>query len=137
MPAPPLALDQVVAFDLAPIGQGKTIGRLPLHHQGPLMGITHMLHELRVTKPTVSHAHRRWQCHGAPPKGSQALIEHHPRPCQFVSARRSRSYRIRPSNGKIDWHDQAAIPHDHQQQEPINARQHPFVLAAPPPANQL
>src|SRR6266545_7569333 len=27
LPAPPLALDQVMAFDLSPIGQGKAIGR--------------------------------------------------------------------------------------------------------------
>src|SRR5882672_5535034 len=31
LPAPPLALDQVVAFDLSPIGQGKAIGRFALY----------------------------------------------------------------------------------------------------------
>jgi hypothetical protein len=36
MPVPPTALDQVVAFDLSPIGQGETIGCFALYQQGAL-----------------------------------------------------------------------------------------------------
>src|SRR5512145_3374033 len=51
LPAPPLACDQVAAFALASIGQGKARGRFALYQQGTLMGIAPMLHELRVAQP--------------------------------------------------------------------------------------
>src|SRR5437667_5647593 len=99
------------------------------------MLLANMLHELRVAKPTIGNHYWRWQLQATPPKRCQALVEHHPGPTQFVPARRPRSNRIRPSNGKVHWDDQATIANDHQQQEPVNARQHTLVLAAPPPAD--
>jgi hypothetical protein len=39
-------------------------------------------------------------------------------------------------NGKIDRHHQFAIANDHDQQESINAREHPMLLTAPPGAHQ-
>jgi hypothetical protein len=74
MPASPLALDQVVAFNLLPIGQSKTIGGFALYQHCPLMGITHMLHEIRVAKPTLGRDHRRRQCHAASVQSRQALL---------------------------------------------------------------
>ncbi len=45
-PRPRLTLDEVLAFDLPPIGSGKGIGRFPLHQQGALVLTAHMLQKL-------------------------------------------------------------------------------------------
>jgi len=62
-PRPRLTLDELEAFDLAPIGQGKHIGLFALKERCALMLTTRMLHELRVTKPTIGDDERRGQRH--------------------------------------------------------------------------
>src|SRR2546425_7588170 len=52
-PLPSLAMDEVVPFDCLAIGQGKDVGLFALYEQGALMLIAHMLHKLRVAKPTI------------------------------------------------------------------------------------
>src|SRR5262249_54574207 len=56
-PRPIGLMDQVVSFDLTTIGQDKDIGLFTLYEHRALMHIAHMVHELRVTKPTIRHHH--------------------------------------------------------------------------------
>jgi hypothetical protein len=135
-PVPVLAMEQVMPFDRVSISSGEGIGRLPLHKHGALLRLVHMLHALRVAQPTLRHHHGRGQVHTAPPQRRQALIQHPPRPWQLVPARRPRPTRIGPSNGQVHGDDQATIANDHQQQEPVNAREYACVLATPPPADE-
>ena len=107
-------MDEVVPFDCLAIGQGKDIGLFTLHEHGALMLIANMLHKLRVAKPTIGNHYGRRQRQATPCKRRQTLVEHHSGPAQFVPARRPRPYRIRPSNGKVHWDDQATIANDHQ-----------------------
>src|SRR5512132_2960051 len=63
-------------------------------------------------------------------------VEHALHPAQFVSARRPRACRVGTTDGKVHGHHQFAIANDDHQEAPINARKHPFFLAAPPCTNQ-
>jgi hypothetical protein len=65
-----------------------------------------------------------------------APIEHDLEPAQFVTARRSRAWRVGPPDGKVDGHHQLALANDHDQQYPINPREHPMFLATPPGADE-
>src|SRR5215510_6641294 len=60
-PRPFAVLLQVVALDLAPIGQCEGVGTLPFYEERPLVGRGYMAHELRIAKPTIRHDHRRGQ----------------------------------------------------------------------------
>ena len=55
---------------------------------------------------------------------------------QFVAARRPRACGVGPTDGKVDGHDQLALANDHDQEDPINTREHPVFLATPPGAHQ-
>ena len=90
LPAPPLALAQVVACALAPIGQSPTRGRFALEPQGPLLGSAHLLPARRVATLPGGHPQRRWPCHAEPPPRCPACIAQHPHPRPLVSARRPR-----------------------------------------------
>jgi len=48
-------------------------------------------------------------------QGSQALINHRPRPAQFVAAGGTGTDRVGPPNGKVDWDHQLPIANDHHQ----------------------
>src|SRR5437773_4972459 len=80
LPAPPLALDQGVAFDLAPIGHGKARGLFALHAPSALMRIASMLHALRVAQPTIGHHHGGRQRQATPTTRCHALVAHQPGP---------------------------------------------------------
>jgi hypothetical protein len=55
---------------------------------------------------------------------------------QFVAARSPRARGVRPTDGKVDGDDQLALADHYDQQHPVNAREHPVFLAAPPGAHQ-
>src|SRR5262249_51747639 len=100
--------------------------------EGALVHHSHVVHELRIAKPTIRDDHRWGQVHTALAQGSHASIEHALHPVQFVAARRSRTWRVRPTDGKVDGYHQFAIADHHDEQDPINTGEHPVFLAAPP-----
>ena len=55
---------------------------------------------------------------------------------QFVPARRPRTCGVGPTNGKVDGNDQLALADDHDQEEPINPREHAVLLPTPPGAHE-
>src|SRR5215471_18744701 len=124
-PRPPAVLLQVVALDLAPIGQCEGIGTLPFHEECTLVRRGYVAHELRITKPTVRDDYRRGQLYTAPTKGRYASIQHALHPVQFVAARRSKPRRIGPPDGKVDGHHEFAIAEHHDEQNAINTGEHP------------
>src|SRR5207244_5024591 len=136
LPAPPLALDQGVAFDLAPIGHGKARGLFALHAPSALMRIASMLHALRVAQPTIGHHHGGRQRQATPTTRCHALVAHQPGPVQLVPARCPRPHRSRPSHGQVPRHEHAPLANDSQTPPPVHARPHPLVRAAPPPTDQ-
>jgi hypothetical protein len=60
-PWPRLPLDEVLPFDLSAISQGKDIRLFALDEPRALVRVVHMVHELRVAKPTIGDDHRRRQ----------------------------------------------------------------------------
>src|SRR5215471_20342839 len=128
-PGPRAGLLQVVALDLAPIGQCEGIGTLPFHEECALVRRGDVAHELRITKPTVRDDYRRGQLYTAPTKGRYASIQHALHPVQFVAAWRPRACGVGSPNGKVHRDHQLAITNNHDQQHPINAREHPVFLA--------
>src|SRR5215468_10536469 len=64
-PRPLAVLLQVVALDLAPVGQCEGVGTLPFHKERTLVGRRDMAHELRIAEPTIRHDHWRGQRHAA------------------------------------------------------------------------
>jgi hypothetical protein len=66
------------------------------------------------------------------PQDGQALINHRPCPAQFVAAWGASTDRGGPPHGKVHRYHQFPVPNDHHQEEPINAREHPMLLTAPP-----
>src|SRR5262244_3647793 len=60
-PRPLAVLLQVVALDLASIGQCEGVGTLPFHQEDTLVDRRDMVHELRIAKPTIRHDHWRGQ----------------------------------------------------------------------------
>src|SRR5947209_5918373 len=99
------------------------------------MLMTDMRHQLRVAKPTIAGDDWRRQLQPTGPQGRQAIIEHRPRPAQFVPARRPGTEGVGPTDGKVDRDDQLPIANDSHQQEPINTRKDPMLLTAPPTSN--
>src|SRR5262249_32205786 len=65
-----------------------------------------------------------------------AAIQHALYPVQFVLARRPRAGGVWPPDGTVDGHYQLTLANDHNQQHPVNTREHPFFLPAPPGANE-
>src|SRR5262245_25420033 len=114
-----------MALDLPPIGQCEGVGTLPFHKECALMHPSYVAHELRITKPTVRDDYRRGQLYTAPTKGRYASIQHALHPVQFVAARRPRAWRIGPPDGKVHGHHQFALADHHDEQDPINTREHP------------
>src|SRR6266487_1137380 len=51
LPGPMVGLDQVRAFDLAPVLKREGIGAFALHQQGALMRARHIAHQLGVAEP--------------------------------------------------------------------------------------
>src|SRR5215471_14537036 len=135
-PGPLAVLLQVMALDLAPIGQCEGIGTLPFHEECALVRRGYVAHELRIAKPAIRYDHRRWQGHTASAERRHASIQHALHPVQFVTARRSRAGGVRPPDGKVDGHHELAIADDDEEQHPINPGEHPVFLAAPPGAHQ-
>src|SRR5439155_579666 len=66
------------------------------------------------------------------PQGGQTLINHRPCPAQFVAAWGASTDRVGPPHGTVHRYHQFPVPNDHHQEEPINAREHPMLLTAPP-----
>jgi hypothetical protein len=91
--------------------------------------------ELRIAKPTIGHDYRRGQLHATSAECRHTSIQHALYPVQFVPARPPRALRVWPTDGKIDGHHQLAITDDHDQEDPINAGEHPVFLPTPPGAN--
>src|SRR5262249_15215156 len=135
-PGPIAELLQVVAFDLPPIRQIEDIGTLPFYEERALVSGSHMAHELRIAKPAISHDHRRRHFHTASAECHHASIQHALDPAQFVAARCPRAWGVGPTDGKVDGDDQLALTDHYDQQHPVNAREHPVFLAAPPGTHQ-
>src|SRR5262245_19531681 len=133
-PRPPAVLLQVVALDLAPIGQCEGIGTLPFHEECALVRRGYVAHELRITKPTVRDDYRRGQLYTPTTKGRYTSIQQALHPVQFVAARRPRTGGVRPPDGKVHGHHELAITDDDNEQHPINPREHPVFLTTPPGA---
>src|SRR4030095_2314835 len=134
-PRPIAVLLQVVAFHLPPIKQVEDIGTLPFHEECPLVGGGYMGHELGITEPAIRDDHKRWQCHTASVECCHASIEHALHPTELVTTRSARPLRIRATYGKIHGNDQLPIADDDNQEDPINPREHPVFLPAPPGAH--
>src|SRR5215468_10417890 len=135
-PGPLTVLLQVVALDLPPIGQCEGVGTLPFHKERTLVSRRDMAHELRIAKPAIGHDHRWGQLDAAPAKSRYASIQHALYPVQLVPARCPRACGVWPPDGKVDGDDQLALADNHDKQHPINAREHPVFLAAPPGTNE-
>src|SRR5262249_2478034 len=97
-----------------------------------LVGRRDMAHELRIAEPTIRHDHRWGQRDTASAESCHASIEHALHPVQFVAARRPRTGGVRPTDGKVHGHHELALTDDDDEQHPINTREHPMFLAAPP-----
>ena len=108
-----------------------SIGTLPFHEERALVGGGHMVHQLGIAKPTIRHDQGRKQCHTASAECRHAPIQHALYPLQFVPARRPRAYGVWPTDGKVDRDDQLALADDHDQEDPINTREHPVSLPTP------
>src|SRR5215468_11021739 len=66
-----------------------------------------------------------------------ACTAHHAlHPTELVTTRSARPLRIRATDGKIHGNDQFTLTNDDNQEDPINAREHPVFLATPPGAHQ-
>src|SRR5215471_6363466 len=100
-PGPLAVLLQVMALDLAPIGQCEGIGTLPFHEECALVRRGYVAHELRIAKPAIGDDHRRGQRDAALAECPHTSIEHALDPAQFVAARCSRAWRVGPPNGKV------------------------------------
>src|SRR5918992_356277 len=126
---------QVVPLHLAPVWQLENIRAFPFNQEGSLMGGGYMAHELRIAEPAIGHDHRRRQVHAASAECCHASIQHALYPVQFVPARRPRAGGVGPTDGQVDGDDQLALAKDHDQQDPINAGEHPVFLPTPPGAH--
>ena len=113
-PAPIVRFDQVRPLDLATLFQGKGIGTLALHPQGPLMRLGHMAHELGIAEPTIGHHHRFRQRHTAVGKGGEAFIEPLLGEMEFVLAFAPRPLGTRAADSKVNRDDEFAIANDHE-----------------------
>src|SRR4029453_4096232 len=109
----------------------EDIDTLPFHEERGLVRRGDMTHEFRITKPTIRDDHRWRQRHTAPTKGCHAAIQHALYPVQFVAARRPRAGGTRPTDGKVDGNDQLALADHHDEQHPVNAREHSVFLPTP------
>src|SRR5262245_33503032 len=98
-PGPLAVLLQVVALDLPSIGQVEGVGTLPFHQEGAFVGRRNMARELRIAKPAIGDDHRRGQLDAALAECRHTSIEHALDPVQFVAARRSRAWRVWPTDG--------------------------------------
>ena len=96
----------------------------------------HMAHELRITKPTIRDDHRRRQGRAMAAECSHASIQHDLDPAQLIAARSPRSSGVWPTDGKVHRHHEFAFANDDHQKDPINTREYPVFLAAPPGAHQ-
>src|SRR5918992_2797638 len=134
-PGPIALMLQVVPLHLAPVWQLENIRAFPFNQEGSLMGGGHMAHELRIAEPAIGHDHRRRQVHAASAECCHASIQHALYPVQFVPARRPRAGGVGPTDSQVDGDDQLALAKDHDQQDPINAGEHPVFLPTPPGAH--
>src|SRR5262245_52913555 len=100
-PGPLAGLRPVVALDLPPIGQVESVGTLPFHQEGALVGRRAMAPELGITKPAIRDAQRRGQFHAASTQGRYAPVPHDLPPGQFVAARRPSAWGGGPTEGKV------------------------------------
>src|SRR5216683_7075943 len=135
-PGPLTLMLQVLPLDLAPVCQRKDICAFPFHEEGALVCRGHVAHKLRIAEPTIRDHHRRRQLHAAVAESRHAPIQHDLHPVQFVTARSTRACGVGTTDGKVDGDDQLALADDHDQEDPINAREHSVFLAAPPRAHQ-
>src|SRR5262249_18321230 len=120
-PGPLALMLQVTPFDLAPIGQCEGVGTFSFYEERALVRRGYVVHELRITKPTIGHDHRRGQRHTASAKCRHASIHHALHPAQFVAARRPRACGVWPPDGKVHGHHEFALADDDHQENPINA----------------
>src|SRR5207244_10562766 len=71
-----LTLDEVLSFDLSPIGKDKCVGLFALNKQCAVVLLANMLHKLRVAKPAIGDHHRRGQLQASSSKSQPPFIEH-------------------------------------------------------------
>jgi hypothetical protein len=135
-PRPRLPRNAVLPFAAAPIGSGKASGRCARDEAGALRRITAMRHQLGVAQPALSCAHRRGAYEPAASAGGQAVSAHRPRPPPFLPAGCPWACGIRPPKDTSHRDHHRPVAQDHDQQEPLKARQHACGLAAPPASHQ-
>src|SRR5262249_30811474 len=135
-PGPHAGLLQVTSFDLAPIGQCEGVGTLSFYEERALVRRGYVVHELRITKPTIGHDHRRGQRHTASAECRHATIHHALHPAQFIAARRSRAGGVGTSNSKVHGDHELALADDDDEEDPINTPEHPVFLPTPPGADE-
>src|SRR5262245_45592838 len=135
-PQPIAVLLYVMPLDLPPIGQVEDIATLPFHEKCALVPRGHVAHELRIAEPAIGHDHRLGQLDATSVECRHAAIQHALYPVQFVAAWPSRTFGVRPPDGKVDGHHQFAISDHHDEQDAINTGEHAVFLPTPPGAQQ-
>src|SRR5438876_8323199 len=135
-PGPIAVLLQVTPLDLVSVGQCEGVGTLSFYEERALVRRFYMAHELRIAKPTIRDDQRRRQLHATAAECCHASIQHALHPVQFVTARRPRTCRVWPTDGKVDGDDQLALANDDHQEDPINTGEHAVLLPTPPGAHQ-
>src|SRR4029434_894358 len=101
------------------------------------MRVSHVGHQLRVTKPTIGHYERCGQVEAVSVEGRQALIEHDLRPPKLAAATRSWPWGVGPTHRKVDRHHHLPVANDDEAEHAINTVYHALVLPTPPRADQL
>ena len=86
--------------------------------------------------PLLRQPERRRQRHAASAEGRHASIQHALHPAEFIPAQRPRACGVGTTDGKVDGYHQFAITDDDYEEDPINTREHPVFLAAPPGAHE-
>src|SRR4029453_10003284 len=110
-------INQISSCDLAAICQVKGIGGFALDQESAVMRVSHMGHQLRVTKPTIGYDERCRKVWAVSVEGRQALIEHDLRPPKLAAATRSRPCGVGPTHRKVDWSHQLPVA-KHDEAEP-------------------
>src|SRR5215831_12171092 len=81
-----IRINQISAFDLAAICQGKGIRGFALDQERAVMHVSYVGHQLRVPKPPIGHDEWCGEVKAASLEGRQALIEHDLRPPKLAAA---------------------------------------------------
>src|SRR5262249_14511608 len=84
-------INQISSFDLAAICQVKGIGGFALDQESAVMRVSHMGHQLRVTKPTIGHDETSRDGEPESVAGRQTLMERELRTPQLYPPTRRRS----------------------------------------------